>query len=201
MKVLVLSPCPERLKPAIAAAGDRMMASCERVGVATLAERNFEFIVSYGYRHLIGREVIAALGGRIVNLHVSLLPWNRGSDPNFWSFFDATPKGVSIHRVGRGLAAADLLAQERLEFGPNETLSSAYGALCARVEALLVRTWPLLRCGLQPAFAQTGDGSYHRSRDKDPFFARLPAGWESPVRLVEEMGRRHREHVLKKVRR
>lgn len=201
MKVFVLSPYPDRLKRAIVGAGDRMTATCERIGVATLAEQGCDFIVSYGYRHLIGPDVIAALGGRIVNLHVSLLPWNRGSDPNFWSFFDATPKGVSIHRVARGLDTGDLLAQERVEFGPGETLSNSYEALRVRLEALLARTWPLIRCGLQPAFVQTGAGSYHRSRDKDPFFARLPAGWESPVGLVEEMGRRHREHISKKARR
>ena len=43
------------------------------------------FIVSFNYRHLIPREVLELLPGRIINLHTSLLPYNRGSGPNFFS--------------------------------------------------------------------------------------------------------------------
>ena len=35
----------------------------------------------------------------IVNLHISYLPFNRGSHPNYWSFVENTPKGVSIHEI------------------------------------------------------------------------------------------------------
>ena len=197
MNVLVLSPYPERIAPAIARAGDRVLAANERIDVDGLAARGIDFIVSYGYRYLIGPEVIASLPGRIINLHVSLLPWNRGSDPNFWSFFDDTPNGVSIHRIDRGLDTGALLAQEGLGFGPNETLANSYAKLRDAVETLFARSWPAIRDGLQPLREQHGRGSYHRSLDKAPFFARLPLGWDSPVGHVEDMGRRHRAGTLK----
>jgi|APTNR8051073442_1049403.scaffolds.fasta_scaffold01719_12 methionyl-tRNA formyltransferase len=196
MNVLLLSPYPERIAPAIARTGDRAYAFDERIGVEGVTGCGADFIVSYGYRFLIGADVISALSGRIVNLHVSLLPWNRGSDPNFWSFFDDTPKGVSIHRIDRGIDTGALLAQERLAFGPEETLARSYAALRQAVEALFARSWPAIRAGLQPAHRQKGVGTYHRSADKAPFFARLPLGWDSPVALVEDMGRRHRACLL-----
>lgn len=196
MNVLLLSPYPERLRVEVVRTGDRVSASNERVAMGCVAGSGIDFIVSYGYRYLIAPDVIEALPGRIINLHVSLLPWNRGSDPNFWSFFDDTPKGVSIQRIDRGLDTGALLAQERVVFGSGETLASSYGKLCGTVEALFALSWAAIRCGLQPVRAQHGGGSYHRSRDKELFFARLPAGWDSAVALVEDMGRRHRERML-----
>lgn len=196
MNVLLLSPYPECVAGMMAASGDSVDACNERISVDRLSGRGIDFIVSYGHRSLIRPEVIAVLPGRIINLHVSLLPWNRGSDPNFWSFFDATPKGVSIHRIDRGLDTGALLAQERLAFGPDETLASSYEKLRRALQALFARTWPAIRSGLLPAREQQGPGSYHRSGDKAPFFARLPLGWDSPVGLVEDMGRNHRARTL-----
>lgn len=192
MNVLVLSPCPERLSATFAAAGDRVMTSEEPLCAAALAANGVDFIVSYGYRHIIGDDVIDRWSERIVNLHISLLPWNRGSDPNFWSFFDETPKGVSIHRIDRGLDTGPVLAQSLILFGGNETLASSYAHLRDAIEALFAQTWPAIRAGSQPVRAQRGRGSAHRRRDALPFLARLPAGWDTPVAFVEDMGRRAR---------
>lgn len=193
MKVLVLSPCPERLAPALAATGDTMVSGDERIDAGALAAAGVEFVVSYGYRHIIGADVISRLPGRIVNLHISLLPWNRGSDPNFWSFFDDTPKGVSIHRIDRGLDTGDVLAQALIIFGGGETLATSYARLRDAIEELFARTWPAIRLGQQPARPQRGRGSYHRARDKAPLFAQLAQGWNTPVEVVEAMGRARRE--------
>ena len=54
-------------------------------------------IVSFGYRHLLRSDSIAAVGGNAVNLHISMLPWNRGADPNLWSWLENTPRGASMH--------------------------------------------------------------------------------------------------------
>lgn len=192
MNVLLLSPYPERIARVISATGDLAVAFNDRISVDRLHKDGIDFIISYGYRYLIRSDVIAACPGRIINLHISFLPWNRGSDPNFWSFFDATPKGVSIHRIDAGLDTGPILAQEEIVFAPGETLASSYEKLRHAVEALLAETWPSIRNGVQPVREQVGAATGHRSRDKDLFFARLLDGWDSPVGLVEDMGRCHR---------
>lgn len=192
MRVLLLCSCPERLHDVFTACGDRVWASEDPVSADDTATAAADFIVSYGYRHIIGADVIERWPGRIVNLHISQLPWNRGSDPNFWSFFDDTPKGVSIHQIDRGIDTGPLLAQSLLLFGENETLASAYGHLRDAVEALFAQSWPAIRSGQQPARAQRGRGSSHRRRDGAALLATLPSGWNTPAAVVEEMGRRHR---------
>jgi len=184
VKVLILSAYPEALEPAIAGAGDTSIATTEKVPPEWLEARGVEFLVSYGYRHLIHDNVIARFPGRIINLHISLLPWNRGADPNLWSWVDDTPKGVTIHQIDAGLDTGDILIQEPVAFGGDETLASSYAALRAAIEALFAGSWPDLRAGRIPPRPQTGAGSTHTARDKEPLMARLPLGWDTPVAEV-----------------
>ena len=63
----------------------------------------FDLVISFGYRHIISQDQINNSTAPIINLHVSYLPWNKGAHPNFWSHFDCTPSGVTIHEVDEGL--------------------------------------------------------------------------------------------------
>jgi len=70
------------------------------------------------------------LGNRAINLHPSLLPWNRGAHSNFWSFLEDTPKGVTIHIIDEGIDTGDILLQKKIKFDQSkETLRSSYGRL------------------------------------------------------------------------
>lgn len=189
MKVLLLSGYPERLEPAILRAGDTTLATTERIPPDWLEAHGVEFVVSYGYRHLIRDEVIRRYPGRIINLHISLLPWNRGADPNLWSWVDDTPKGVTIHQVDAGLDTGPILIQEPVRFSGAETLASSYAVLRVAVESLFDRGWADLRTGHLRATPQTGTGSSHAARDKEPLMARLPAGWDTPVDVVARTAR------------
>jgi methionyl-tRNA formyltransferase len=192
MRLLLLSPYPDALAPVLAAAGDHVLQASGEVAAAALAEMAPDMIVSYGYRHLLGPDIVERYAPRILNLHVSFLPWNRGSDPNFWSFFDDTPKGVSIHEIDRGIDTGRVLVQQDLTFSPSETLASSYAALRTAIEHLFESAWSALRAGAIEARAQQGPGTSHRARDKDQFMARLPLGWQTPVAAVEALGRNHR---------
>jgi len=44
------------------------------------------YVVSFNYRHMIGKEILDIMQGRVINLHTSYLPFNRGSSPNFSAF-------------------------------------------------------------------------------------------------------------------
>lgn len=138
-------------------------------------------VVSYGYRHLIGPEVIARFGARLVNLHISFLPFNRGADPNLWSFLEDTPKGVSIHVVDEGLDTGPLVARREVSMAPDDTLATSYERLSAAIEALFRAVWPSVRDGLVRPVPQPPGGSLHRSADKRPYGALLTRGWDTPV--------------------
>jgi methionyl-tRNA formyltransferase len=141
-----------------------------------------EFLVSYGYKHLVPAEVLARFPKKAVNLHISYLPWNRGADPNLWSFLDDTPKGVSIHYMTEKVDAGDLLCQETVMFSENETLRSSYTALSQAIESLFLRSWKSIKEGKLSAKPQPSGGSFHRKKDADLHRHRLNVEWDTPVR-------------------
>ena len=101
--------------------------TADPITAADVADGRFDALVSYRYRHILKGDVLGAFPDRAWNLHISLLPWNRGADPNLWSFLERTPKGVTIHHMDEGLDTGDLVAQRELHFDLDaHTLDSAY---------------------------------------------------------------------------
>ncbi|HEX7682308.1 MAG TPA: formyltransferase family protein [Trinickia sp.] len=146
-----------------------------------------ELIVSYSYRHILKREVLDTMPGRFVNLHISLLPFNRGADPNAWSCLDGTPKGVTIHEIDEGIDTGPILVQQPVVLDESkETLASSYSLLHETIQALFIAHWGDLRAGRVQGRAQRAAGTFHRSDD----FARLKdrllgvEGWNVPIALL-----------------
>ena len=157
--------------------------------LAALQQLSPDLIVSHGYRHLIRSEVIQIYQRRILNLHISMLPWNRGADPNFWSILDATPKGVSIHEVDVGLDTGPLLFQKEVIFDSRDTLKTSYEKLQAGVLELLVSEWPKISTLDWQSHPQAPGGTSHRKRDLVPFQKFLAAkGFETFVQEIEDLG-------------
>lgn len=125
-----------------------------------------DFVISYNYQYIIREDVIDYMGDRIINLHISFLPWNKGSDPNIWSFLDDTPKGVTIHRLERGLDGGKIIVQKEVSFDENvETLATSYERLNREIVNLLVENWDMIFEGNYSAVEQMEKGSYHRRAD------------------------------------
>lgn len=120
-------------------------------------------LVSYGYRKLVSHAVLGQYPNRAVNLHISLLPWNAGADPNFWSWWDNTPKGVSIIEMVDKLDAGRIYVQKEIIFSEDETLTSSYWKLRAEIENLFIETWATI-WSITPQ-NQIGKESFHSVAD------------------------------------
>lgn len=140
------------------------------------------FIVSFNYRHLISEEVLELMPGRVINLHTSLLPFNRGSAPNFFSFWDNTPKGVTIHLVDKGLDTGDILCQRELFFDEEqETFASTYDKLMEAIKELFQANWEKIKTGKLVPCRQTGAGTFHRKREIEAILERHPFTWDDKI--------------------
>lgn len=149
------------------------------------------FIISFNYRHKIPEEVLRRMPGRVINLHTSLLPYNRGSNPNFFSFLYDTPKGVTIHLVDRGLDTGDLLCQKEITFDEEkETFASSYDRLLLEIADLFRENWEKIKRGDVVPRRQEGEGSFHRMRELTAIREQMPFTW---FETVANFKRRYRE--------
>lgn len=182
LKILYLGPPSERVLGALESAGDSASVREDAIGAHEDSHADVDFIVSFGYRHILGPAIVSRFRGRAVNLHISLLPWNRGADPNLWSVLEDTPKGVTIHLIDEGVDTGDILAQETVTLDALDTLRTSYARLSAAVEALFCRLWPDLRAGRVRARPQPPGGTFHRKKDRAQVEHLLSAGWDTPLR-------------------
>ena len=74
----------------------------DTLDVEKVEKYKYDFLISFGYRYIIKDKILTHFKENALNLHISYLPWNRGSDPNLWSILENTPKGVTIHQLENG---------------------------------------------------------------------------------------------------
>lgn len=138
----------------------------EPLTVTRVEQYKPDLVISYNYIHIVKPEVMDILGDRIINMHTSYLPWNKGASPNIWSFIDDTPKGVTIHRLEKGLDTGKIILQKECHFDEEtETLASTYAALNNEIVKLLKDNWEMILHGDYELRDQCGKGTYHKSAD------------------------------------
>ncbi|MDF1604889.1 formyltransferase family protein [Nocardioides sp. YIM 152315] len=187
-KVLFLGPADAPLRAWLQAQGNEVVQTEAAVSADVIADAGFTFLVSHGYRHILRRDVLELFAGRAVNLHISYLPWNRGADPNLWSFVDDTPKGVTIHRIDEGVDTGDILVQEEVRLEVGDTLATSYAKLQSSIQDLFRRSWEQIRTGELPGRPQPAGGSRHRLRDRVALADLLADGWDTPVSTLRGQG-------------
>lgn len=154
----------------------------DRLNVEMLDCMRPQVVVSYNYSHIIPEEIIATLPYAIVNLHVSYLPYNRGSSPNFWSFIEDTPKGVTIHEITAGLDKGNIIAQQKLTFNEDEeTFASTYQKLHNVIQNLFMKIWPAIKHHSYSAYPQVGEGSYHDTQDLQDYLQGEKLNWSENI--------------------
>lgn len=135
------------------------------------------------------KDILDIFPDRAINLHISYLPWNRGADPNFWSFVDDTPKGVTIHYLDEGVDTGDIIVQEAIYFDvARETLTTSYDHLQFAIQELFKRNWQNIKSLKCQRKKQAGAGSLHKVKDMLELSYLLTDGWNTPVSALKEYG-------------
>ena len=114
------------------------------------------------------------------------MPWNRGADPNFWSFVEQTPKGVTIHHIDEGLDTGDIIVQQIVNFHlDRETLSSSYHKLHISIQGLFKQNWNDIKMCRYSGEQQIGNGTVHKAIDREKMIDYMPDGWDTSISYVE----------------
>ncbi len=143
-----------------------------------------DFIVSYNCRYIISKEIIDCVNGNAINLHISFLPYNRGANPNVWSFLEGTPKGVTIHYIDEHIDTGDIIAQREVYIDEEiETLKSSYEILHREIQELFKEIWNKVKYGDIVPVPQPQTGTLHFTNELIDLETLLKEkGWDTPIK-------------------
>lgn len=164
--------------------GEELTVCASKLELAYVKKVDPGFIVSYGYPFIITKDVIDAYKGKIINLHISFLPWNRGSDPALWSLVDSTPIGVSIHYMDAGIDTGDLIVQSEVICKPDDLLETYYDRLHDSIRELFKENWNDIKEGKCSRVRQAQQGTHHKAVDKQLVVHLLQLGEKTPVASI-----------------
>jgi len=181
MNVIFLGNIGSPLIEIIESFGDEVIICSSVIKCDFIKEINPDFVVSYGYPFIVKQDVLNMLPNKIINLHCSYLPWNRGSDPDLWSLVDGTPKGVTIHFMDAGVDTGDIIAQTEVECRADDLLGTYYDRLHNSVRELFKENWIAIKEGDCERTPQQGEGTCHRSVERERIAHLLKMGEKTPV--------------------
>lgn len=125
------------------------------------AEYPFDLLICFGYLRVLPVADPHFGKVRFVNLHTSLLPYGRGLNPNFSSWLNGEPHGVTIHEMDGSYDTGRIICQKSLSFDiERETLRSTYYKKILSAIELLAEKWDDIIAGNYVTTAQPeGPGS------------------------------------------
>ncbi len=150
---LVVHQPPDMRAPAV-------LATLERLGLDALV------VVAYG--QILPPAVLAVPRLGCLNIHASLLPRWRGAAPIQRTLLAGDARtGVTIMRMTEGLDAGPVLAERRLDIGPQDTAATLHDRLAGLGAQLLCETLRRLDAGTLVEVPQPADGvTYAHKLDK-----------------------------------
>jgi methionyl-tRNA formyltransferase len=151
-----------------------------------------DILISYGYKVILKKDVLELMDNRAINFHLSYLPWNKGIDPIFWSQFDNTITGVSIHYMDEGIDNGPIIARKIVNLPENSTLRSAYKLLRYEAEKLFYELWHKIISGNAPRIKQEEEGSYHFKEDIEKWKFLLTEDIDTPLKKIRDYGIKER---------
>jgi len=190
MKTLFLGYSETKIIDFLKGEGENIVVEDQKLNLKEIQKIDPDHIVSYGYRHIITPDIIEKYPD-IVNLHVSYLPYNKGCDPNFWSWLENTPKGYTIHYIDQGIDTGDILIQEQGIFTEDETLATSYDKLRTGIENLFITNWEnLSNKKINPKKQNPLEGNHHYSKDLKKYeFLLEKEKWDTPVIELKKYGK------------
>ena len=154
------------LPPSRIVEGDRLN---EAETIARISAFAPDIGVSILFDYILRAKLLALFPDGVVNLHPSLLPYNRGQYPNVWSIIERTPAGVTLHYIDEGIDTGDIIAQREIAIEPIDTGKTLYRKLEETGLELFREYWPKIATGKSSRTKQPLVGTYHRKSDVEKF--------------------------------
>ena len=114
-----------------------------------------DLIFSFYYRNMIHEEILKIPRLGAFNMHGSLLPKYRGRVPINWAILHGEKTtGVTLHHMVKRPDAGDIVDQEAVPIGPDDTAQEVFNKCVTAARLVLLRQIEALTTGTAPRRAQ-----------------------------------------------
>jgi methionyl-tRNA formyltransferase len=114
-----------------------------------------DLLFAVSWRYLIPPEVYRRAGLGAFVFHDSLLPKYRGFAPTVWAIINGEGhSGATLFHMSDAFDAGDVVAQERVQIGPDDTIAQVMDRVTEAYLALLDHNFEALLSGAAPRVAQ-----------------------------------------------
>lgn len=114
-----------------------------RVDYQCVLDLNPDIIVTCAYGQIIPVEILEYPKYKCINVHASLLPKYRGGAPIHRAIISGEKEtGITIMYMAPGMDDGDIISQEKISIGENETVGDLHDKLSVLGRDLLLKTLP-----------------------------------------------------------
>ena len=122
-----------------------------------------DIVLLIQWPHLISKDIVDLVP--MLNLHLGLLPWNRGANPNYWAITEKTPAGVTIHQVDSGIDSGLIISQKEIPVYETDNGSDVYKRLAIAAVDLFKETWLMIKArDIIPLRTNEGGSIHYRKQ-------------------------------------
>ena len=118
---------------------------------------------------------------------MSYLPFNRGAHPNFWSFIENTPAGVSIHKIDKGIDTGNIILRKKINFNINlnkfSTFKKTYKYLFLEAEQLFKKNFNKIYNKKYKKILSNHKGTFHYKKD----LPKWVKNWDINISLAKKL--------------
>lgn len=189
MNILLLSPYTFGLKRFLEKTSHYVIKETNEISLTYLKKNKIDFIISHGYRYIITEDIINKYKDKCINLHISYLPYGKGSHPIIHALKDKEPLGITIHKIDKGLDTGDLLFNHQFNLKTlsyfNLTLNETWEYFNIAIIELFKENYSKILNnkvnGCSQALWDPKKSSFHYSKEIDFILNKLPKKWDTKL--------------------
>ena len=130
-----------------------------------LVNYNIDLHLMLWFPTIVKKESIESVNKGFINIHPSLLPYNRGMHPWYWSIVDKTPAGVTIHFIDEKIDNGSIISQSEIRIDTIDTGETIYEKLLQTSISLFVNTFESIMKNEFPSIKANHKGTFHLAKD------------------------------------
>lgn len=121
-----------------------------------------DLMITAAFGQILSKENLDAAPLGCVNVHGSLLPKYRGSSPIQWAVINGEEEtGITTMYTALGVDCGDIILQESIKIGKNETAGELFDRLAVLGAEVLIKTVKLIEEGKAPRIPQNEEEATH----------------------------------------